>query len=392
MIDLVQVLNMSIKPFQINVPQHILDHLHTRIQQTRRPDENVGSGGKFGPSLSYMKELADYWINVFNWRKVEKELTSYPNFLADITGYKIHFLWIKGKGEHSVPLLITHGWPGSVLELLKLIPILTNDHTISFDLIIPSIMGYGFSGKISKPGCNVYFIADLWYKLMKELGYDTFGVQGGDFGAGISTILALNFPQNVIGLHLNYIEDYYSPYLSEEEQLTEEENYFLKEREDWYKEEGGYSHQQRTKPLTLAYGLNDSPVGLCAWVIEKFYSWSDCEGNIENIFTKDELLANVTLYWITETIHSSIRLYNEMSNTPLHFSKDDFVKVPVGIAHFPLEYPFPPRKYIERGFNVKHWTDMPKGGHFASMEQPQLLAEDIKIFFENILHGHEEKQ
>ena len=268
----------------------------------------------------------------------------------------------------------------------KLIIPLTTNPEFSFDLIIPSIPGFGFSQKINVPGCNLWFIGDLWSKLIKELGYEKVLAQGGDFGAGISTALALKHPENVLGLHLNYIPGSYFPFLSETEKLTEEEILSQKNAEDWYTAEGAYSHQHRTKPLTLAYALNDSPVGLCAWIVEKFYGWSDCNGNIESVFTKDELLSNVSLYWFTETIHSSIRLYNENSKVPLHFSKNDFINIPVGIARFHKEEPFPPRKFIERGYNIQHWTDIPKGGHFAAMEQPALLANDIIQFAKTLNH------
>jgi len=348
-----------IQPFKINIPQNILDDLKSRIRNTRWTDEITGSGWTYGVNLEYMKELTDYWLNKFDWRKTEEEINSYPNFIADIDGYKIHFLHVKVKGQKSFPLIITHGWPGSFLEMMKIIPMLTSNSEFTFDLVIPSMMGYGFSEKINKPGCNVRFMADLWFKLMQELGYEKFGAQGGDFGAGVSTALALNYPENVTGIHLNYIPGSYKPYLKEGETLTSEEVQFEKDEEEWFQREGAYAAQHSTKPLTLAFGLNDSPIGLCSWIIEKFYDWADCKGNIENVFTKDELLANVTLYWITETIHSSIRLYNENSKVPLHFTKDDFIKVPVGISHFPLEEPFPPKKYIERGYNVQHWTEMP---------------------------------
>jgi pimeloyl-ACP methyl ester carboxylesterase len=372
---------MAIQRFQINIPERVLLDLRERIERTRWPDEITGSDWLYGASLSYMRELVDYWLNEYDWRKTESDLNAYPNFIAQIDDYKIHFLQIKGRGKNSVPLIITHGWPGSVLEMMKLIPLLTNNSDLTFDLVIPSLLGYGFSQKVVAPGCGVRLMGELWGELMKELGYERFGAQGGDFGSGVSTALALKYPQNVIGLHLNNIEGYYRPYLPEGTSLTEEEVRFEKDAEVWYDLEGAYSHQQRTKPLTLAYGLNDSPVGLCAWIVEKFYGWSDCKGKIDNVFTKDELLSNVTLYWVTETIHSSIRLYNESRKVPLHFTKDDFVSVPVGIAHFPLEDPFPPRRYIERGYNVQHWTDMPAGGHFASMEKTELLAKDIEDFF-----------
>ena len=375
-----------ITEFKCEIPQPAVDDLKLRINQTRWTDEIKGSSWQYGANLSYIKELADYWLNKFDWRKVENKINQYPNYIAEIDGAKIHFLHIKGKGKISVPLIITHGWPGSFLEMIKLIPLLTTDPEFSFDLIIPSIPGFGFSQIINTPGCNLWFIGDLWSKLIKELGYEKVLAQGGDFGAGISTALALKHPENMLGLHLNYIPGSYFPFLPEDETLTEEEILSLKKAEDWYTTEGAYSHQHRTKPLTLGSALNDSPVGLCAWIVEKFYGWSDCNGNIENVFTKDELLSNVSLYWFTETIHSSIRLYNENSRAPLHFSKNDFINIPVGIARFHKEDPFPSRKFIERGYNIQHWTDIPKGGHFAAMEQPTLLANDIIQFAKNLNH------
>ena len=369
-----------ITEYTCHISQSAIDDLRSRLRQTRWTDEIKRSDWQYGASLSYIKELTNYWLHKFDWRKVENEINQYPNYLAEIEGIKIHFLHVKGIGRRSVPLMITHGWPGSFLEMEKLILPLTTNPELSFDLIIPSIPGFGFSQKIHDPGCNLWLIGDLWSKLITELGYKKVLVQGGDFGAGISTALALKHPELVLGLHLNYIPGSYFPFLSKTEKLTEEEILSQENVEDWYSREGAYSHQHRTKPLTLAYALNDSPVGLCAWIVEKFYGWSDCNGDIESVFTKEELLANVSLYWFTETIHSSIRLYNENSKVPLHFSKNDFVRTPVGIARFHKEEPFPPRKFIERGYNIQHWTDIPIGGHFAAMEQPGLLANDILQF------------
>jgi pimeloyl-ACP methyl ester carboxylesterase len=373
-----------IKKIEIQIAQSHLDNLKSKIKLTRWPDEITGSGWTYGASLSYMKELTDYWSNYFDWRKTEGEINKFGNFIAKIDGYNIHFLHVRGKGEKSLPLIITHGWPYSFLEMLKLIPLLTENKEMSFDLIIPSMPGYGFSQKIIQPGCNVSFIADLWQKLMQVLGYDKYGVQGGDFGAGVSTALAMKYPQNVTGLHLNYIPGNYAPVLAENEEFSTEESSYLDSEEEWYSREGGYSLEQNTRPLTLAYGLNDSPVGLCAWIVEKMYSWSDCRGNIRNVFTMDELLSNVTLYWVTETIHSSIRLYNENSKHPLITDKNSFINTPTGIAHFRYEDPFPPRRFIERGFNIQRWSEFPVGGHFPAMENPGLLAEDIIDFFRKI--------
>jgi pimeloyl-ACP methyl ester carboxylesterase len=369
-----------ITEFKCHISPSAIDDLKTRLRLTRWTDEILNSEWKYGAKLSYIKELTAYWLNEFDWRGTEDEINSYPNYIAEIDGIKIHFLHIRSKKKNPVPLIITHGWPGSFLEMLKLTSIFTSDPELSFDIIIPSIPGFGFSQKINSPGCNLWFIADLWSKLMKELGYEKFLVQGGDFGAAIGTAFALKHPEDVLGLHLNYIPGSYFPYLAKTEKLTEEEILFQKKAEHWHAAEGAYSHQQRTKPLTLAYALNDSPVGLCAWIVEKFYDWSDCNGNIESVFTKDELLSNVSLYWYTETIHSSIRLYHENSQVLLHFSKNDFIHTPVGIARFHKEEPFPPRKFIERGYNIQHWTDIPKGGHFAAMEQPVVLANDIIQF------------
>jgi pimeloyl-ACP methyl ester carboxylesterase len=301
--------------------------------------------------------------------------------MADIDGYQVHFIHIRGKGANPQPLILTHGWPYSFLEFFRIIPLLTEGPGLSFDLVIPSLMGFGFSRKVNQEGCHVFFMADLWCKLMHELGYEKFGVHGGDFGAGVSAALAFQFPDRVIGMHLNYIPGNYSPELAPGEVLSPEEINYLKEEEEWYMREGGYSLQQRTKPLTLAYGLNDSPVGLCAWIVEKMSGWSDCQGHVESVFTRHELLSNVTLYWVTETIHSSIRLYNENRKVPLKLGKDHFIRIPVGIARFRYEEPFPPRRLIERGFNICHWSDFPAGGHFAAIEKPELLAKDMADFF-----------
>jgi len=373
-----------IKKIEIQVGQSFLDDLKLKLKMTRWPDEIEYSGWTYGASLAYMKDLADYWTNSFDWRKTETEINRYSNFIATIDGYRIHFLHIRGKGEKSIPLIITHGWPSSFLEMMKLIPLLTENEGQTFDLVIPSMMGYGFSQRVTQPGCDVSFMAELWHKLMTELGYEKYGVQGGDFGAGVSTAIAMKYPDHVTGIHLNYIPGNYVPVLEENDSFTEEENAYLDSEEEWYMKEGGYSLQQNTKPLTLAYGLNDSPIGLCAWIVEKMFGWAECQGYIGNVFSKDELLSNVTLYWVTETIHSSVRLYNENSKKPLVIGKETFIKVPTGIAHFRSEEPFPPRRFIERGYNIQHWTDIPEGGHFPAFEKPELMADDIKSFFSKL--------
>ena len=373
-----------IEKFKVNIPQSELDDLNDRIKKVRWPDEIKNSDWKYGTSLSYIKELADYWLEEFDWRIIEKEINSFPNFIADVDGNQIHFLHIKSNKKNAIPIIITHGWPGSFLEMLKIIPYLTESEESPFDLVIPSIIGFGFSKKPTENGSDYGFNAELWHKLMLKLGYNKYGVQGGDIGAGISIKIAQKYPKSIIGLHLNYISDSYKPYSEENENIDTHIVKFQKATQMWNEKEGAYASLHSTKPLSLAYGLNDSPIGLCGWIIEKFNAWSDNNGDIENSFTKQELLANVTLYWLTQTIHSSIRMYHEISNSPLKFEKDDFVKTPVGFAKFPKEIPTPPRDYIEKGFNVVHWTEMSKGGHFPALEQPKLLADDMIRFFEKL--------
>lgn len=375
-----------IENFNINVAQSELEDLKERIRKVRWPDELENSEWQFGTSLSYIKELSKYWEQEFDWRKVEKKVNSYPNFITEIDNCKIHFLHIKSQQKNAIPILITHGWPGSFLEMLKIIPHLTDSEEVSFDLVIPSIIGFGFSGKSTKKGVDYGFVADLWHKLMIELGYDYYGLQGGDLGAGISIRLAQKHPKNIIGLHLNYISDSYQPYSTEN--IDDETKQYREYLKKWNEKEAAYAIIQSTKPLSLAYGLNDSPIGLCAWITEKFNAWTDNDGNIENSVNKDELLANVTLYWLTQTIHSSIRIYQEISLNPLKFKETDFVNIPVGFAKFPKEIPVPPRKYIERGLNIVHWTEMDKGGHFAALEQPELFSSDLRLFFKNITRKH----
>ncbi len=288
---------------------------------------------------------------------------------------------IKGKAKKSYPLIITHGWPGSFMEMMKMIPLLAENLDFSFDLIIPSLIGFGYSAPAREGSCNSSIFASLWNKLMNQLGYEKYGVQGGDIGAGVGTWLALKYPKAVAGLHLNFISGSYKPFLKPGEESETEWLSFRQQLSCWSEREGAYSHIQSTKPLTVGYGLNDSPVGLCAWILEKFYSWSDNQGNIENVFTKDELLSNITLYWLTGSIYSSMHLYYENKKMPLVSREDDFVKPPVAFAKFPKELPTPPRTYIEKGFNIRQWTEMPAGGHFVAMEQPVLLANDIIRFF-----------
>jgi pimeloyl-ACP methyl ester carboxylesterase len=379
---------MDVRPFKVQIPPAVLADLRQRLARTRWPDEIPASAWDYGANLSYMKKLVDHWQNRFNWRVHEDAINRFRHFRAVVDGLGIHFVHERGKGPGPFPIIITHGWPGSFLEMLKLIPLLTDpesygaDPADAFDVVVPSLPGYGFSDRPAERGVNTWRIAEMWDKLMAGLGYGRFGAQGGDWGASVSTLLALKSPDHVAGLHLNYIPEELRPYQGViADDLTRKEQEFLDEAERWAATEGGYSHIQRTRPQTLAYAMNDSPAGMAAWIVEKFRDWSDCDGKVEKHFTKDELLTNLTVYWATETFLSAARLYYEAKKAPVQFKRNDFVKVPTGIARFPVEAPFPPRRWVERCYNVQRWTDMPSGGHFPALEEPELLAKDIREFF-----------
>ncbi len=379
---------MKIEPFRVHIDQSVLEDLRQRLARTRWPDAIPAAEWDYGFSLAYLKELAAHWRERFDWRVQESEMNRFAHFRATVDGVGLHFLHERGRGPNPLPLVITHGWPGSLLEMLKILPLLTDPAAHggaahdSFDVIVPSIPGFGFSDRPTAPGMNTFRVADLWLGLMDALGYRRFGLQGGDFGANISSRLAFLHPDRVVGLHLNYIPGSYRPHLGAgTPPLSKAEQQFRQDDDCWYESEGAYAHVQLTRPQTLAYGLNDSPAALAAWIVEMFRLWADCGGDVESRFSKDELLANVTLYWVTETIHSSCRLYLESSKRPLHFGPGERISVPVGIARFPLEAPFPPREWVERVYNVTRWAEMARGGHFAALEEPALLAEDLRAFF-----------
>jgi pimeloyl-ACP methyl ester carboxylesterase len=378
---------MAINPFAIPSSQQAVDDLRDRLSRTRWLDEIPGSHWVYGFDRQFLQEICAYWKDQFDWKAELERLSCFHHQKYSSDGLGIHFIHERGKGPSPIPLILTHGWPGSFLEMIRIIPLLADpganggDPADSFDVVVPSLPGYGFSDRPSRPGVNLFRTAELWTGLMSELGDDRFGAQGGDLGAGVSTILGLRHANRIIGIHLNYIPGSFRPYLEPDTELSPTEANFLKDVARWADENGAYAHIQRTRPQTVAYGLSDSPAGLAAWILEKFREWSDCDGDLYRRFTRDELLTNVTLYWMTETIHSSFRLYYEGRKAPLQFGVDDFVQVPCGIAHFPKEAPFPPREWVERGFNLKHWTEMQRGGHFAAAEEPELLAEDIRAFF-----------
>lgn len=384
----------AIERFRFHADQAALSELETRLRRVIWPDEVAAPPWHYGPPVAYMKAFVQYWLEQYDWRRHEQRLSSFPQFTTQLDGHRIHFLHQVGKGPAPIPLVLTHGWPGSIIEMLKIIPLLTDpaahggDPADAFTVIAPSIPGYGFSSRPLERGTSVFAVADIWAKLMTRLEYPKFGVQGGDWGFWVSAAAALQHPDRVLGLHLNYLSTRFRPAISPSDPpLTSTEEEYLARVAEWAEAEGAYIAIQATKPLTLSYGLSDSPVGLAAWYVEKFRSWSDCRSEPDEALTKDEMITDIMLHWLTGTVHSAMRLYSESREHPFHLAAGQRVKPPCGIVHLPKELPMPPRSWAERAFNIVHWTSLPRGGHFAAWEQPQLLAEDIRTFFRPLRLG-----
>ena len=377
---------MRIKPFSPPYFAAAVDDLRDRLHRTRWPDDIPDSGWDYGTDPGFLRAICRYWADDFDWKRQVEQMAAFHHFTFSGDNVEIHFIHEAGKGPAPVPLILTHGWPGSFLEFNKIIPLLTDpgshgaDPADSFSVVVPSLPGFGYSGKPGR-GVNAFTTADCWAHLMSELGYAGFAAQGGDIGASVTAALGLRHPGRLFGIHLNFVPSSYRPFLPEGTRLTEVEERTLRAAAQWREEQGAYAHIQRTTPLTGAYALNDSPAGLAGWILEKFRLWSDCGGDPLRAFDRDELLANVTLYWMTETIYSSFRIYFEGAKAPLALTENQRVQVPCAIAHFPRELLFPPAIWVERGFNVEQWTEMPRGGHFAAFEQPELLADDLRCFF-----------
>jgi epoxide hydrolase len=368
------------EPFQIAVPDAVLTDLDARIAAARWPNEIAGAGWQQGTDLSYLKRLTDYWRDGFSWRAPEQRLNALEQYTTTIDGQLVHFIRHRSGAADALPLVLVHGWPGSVVEFLDVLEPLT---AAGFDLIVPSLPGYGFSGPTTQPGWHPRRIAAAFVELMHQLGYSRYGVQGGDWGSLVVANMADLAPDHVAGLHLNFLSAP-RPDGQRSADLPPEEQANIEAMRRWRDEEAGYSAIQGTKPQTVGYALDDSAVGLAGWIVEKFRAWSDCHGDIEASFTMDQLLTNITLYWVTRTATSSARLYYETRQAGVAAIPQAPITVPTAIANYPGEITKIPRAWAERRYNVTHWVDQPRGGHFAAMEVPELFAADVATFFDTV--------
>ncbi len=371
------------RPFRLAVPQRKIDRILARVREAQWPDRLDGSAWQYGVNWDYMKELAAYWTTRFEWRKAEAKLNAHPQFIASIDGLDIHYYHVRGKGPRPFPIVLTHGWPGSVVEFQDAVEQLTNPAAFggsaddAFDVVIPSLPGFGFSSKPPKP-VGPPTIARLWHKLMKDIGgYSRFGAQGGDWGQSVTIQLAAQFPQSLAGVHFSGTTARAFP----EAEQTEDEKAWVRLSNAYRQNELDYFGEQTHKPQTVSFALSDSPLATAAWILEKFKSWSDSDAGIESAFTKDQLLTNIMWYLVTDTAGSGVWIYRGSADDPA--APRGRVNVPTGFAAFPKEMPvfLPPRRFLERDFNLIHYTQMPRGGHFACMEQPGLFVEDLRAFF-----------
>ncbi len=377
----------AIEDFRIEIDEAVLTDLKERLARTRWPDQIPGTGWDYGTDLAYLKQLCAYWRDGFDWRAVEAQLNAFPQNRTRIDGQPIHFLHARSRHAGALPLILTHGWPGSFTIFKRVIAPLTDptahggSEKDAFHVVCPSLPGYGFSGPTRERGWDPQRIGEAQIELMRRLGYARYGAQGGDWGSMVTAQMGRLDPEHCAGIHLNLAIALPPDPANPEAGLSEEEKQRVKESEAFRAREMGYYQIQGTKPQTLAYGLNDSPAGLAAWIVEKFRTWSDCDGDVESKFSKDDLLTNLTLYWATGTINSSTRLYYEtMQSGRVGFTQGR-VEVPTGCTIFPKEIFKAPRSWMEEVYDVTWWTEQPRGGHFPMLEEPDLFVADVRGFF-----------
>jgi pimeloyl-ACP methyl ester carboxylesterase len=378
-------MSVAVEAFEIRVEDSLLADLKIRLSRARLPDQIANTGWEAGIPSSYLRELVTHWRDHYDWRAQEMRLNQLAQFRTEIDRQSIHFVHARSAHPNALPLLLIHGWPGSIVEFQQVIPRLTQpelhggEARDAFHVIAPSLPGYAFSGPTHELGWDVRRIARAFAALMQRLGYARYVAQGGDWGAQIATRIGALDAEHCAAIHLNLpIAGPPTPPVP----LSDADKADLAAMGRFQAEESGYAMEHGSKPQTIGAALADSPVGLLAWIVEKFHGWSDCEGHPENSFTKDQLITNAMLYWVTNTITSSIRLYWESRKSGVWTQPADYVAIPTGIARYPKEQIFrPPRAWVEKQYNVTHWVEMPRGGHFAAMEVPELFSEDLRAFF-----------
>jgi len=391
---------MNIERLTIDVDDETLVDLRERIHKTRWPRQIPGEGWEHGTELGYLRDLLAYWADEFDWRAQERRLNSYQHFRAEVEDIQVHFVHHRARHGDGIPLVLTHGWPGSFVEYLPVVDLLTDPgaHGIdgpAFDVVVPSLPGYAYSERPARQRVDYRYTARLWHRLMTGLGYQRYGAAGSDFGSGVATYLALEQPDSILGIYLSTLE--IVPFSGEGSRpLSAAEQEYKELNDRWWAAEGGYVQIQATKPQTLSYGLTDSPAGLAAWIVEKWRTWGDVGGDVDRHFSRDLLLTNLMMYWATSAIGTSVRDYSD--NLDYFLGADgvapglgDRVRVPTGYSSWPADFGtaplygpregLPPREWVERLYDVRHWTDMPRGGHFASVEEPELYARDLVSFF-----------
>jgi pimeloyl-ACP methyl ester carboxylesterase len=375
----------AIVPYRIETPEAELDDLRRRLRATRWPDRETVDDWTQGVPLAYVKEVCAYWADRYDWRQTEARLNALPQWKTAIDGVGIHFVHVRSPHENALPLVMTHGWPGSIIEFMKVIGPLTEptkhggEARDAFHLVLPTLPGYGFSDKPARQGWGVEKIASAWAELMKRLGYEWYVAQGGDWGAAVTTDIAISDPEHCHGIHLNMVT--VGPDSSTMDSLTEREKDALaglKYYQDW---DSGYSKEQSTRPQTVGYGLVDSPAGQAAWILEKFWAWTDSNGHPENVLTRDEMLDDVMMYWLPAAGASSARLYWQSFTR----TRRDAVEIPAGMSIFPKEIFRASRRWAEKRFKkIVHWNELDKGGHFAAFEQPAIFVDEVRTCFRNV--------
>ena len=385
---------MAIEPFAIAIADETLDDLRRRLTQARWVADFANEDWAYGTNADYLHTLVDYWRTDYDWRRHERDINAIPQFRTVIDDVPVHFLHVRGKAPNAIPLLLNHGWPWTFWDFRHLIGPLTDpqahglDPADCFDVIVPSLPGYGFSTPLTTTGINFWRTADLWVELMSRLGYPRFASHGGDWGAFVSAQLGHKYADRLIGVHLTLMSplDFFTGGTVAAEDYADDEKDWPQRGRNFFQNESGYYALQSTKPQTVAFALNDSPIGLASWILEKRRTWSDCDGNVERRFSKDDLLTTIMIYWLTQSYGTSARYYYEAAHRPWQpsHSRQPVVECPTGVAVFLKEVVLQPKRWAQRYYNLQRWSVFPSGGHFAPMEEPQVLAADIAAFFRTL--------